>query len=267
MYIRYQHARNAALVLGFAGTLAYCCTRESPPSPAPVHLAAPVAAPRTPAAPVASATSAATPPGEGDLARELLVIQRASHQATPNEKVKDALSGYPWKVNLYEETGDAQYDRLKIDKNRDDTWDDSWTFKSGRWEKQGGYAWTGQGWTGPDGQPVPGAAAAAATPAPVAAAAAVAAPAAAADPLVRAAQELLTGRASGDKVKDLFRGAGPKVNLYDDDKDGAWDRAKVDADRNDDWEEKWTRKGGVLERKNEKTGKVLLFQGGGWVEK
>ena len=160
MYIRYQHARNAALVLGVTGLLAYCCSQESaPPTPPPSSfVAGPVAAPAAPPAPVASATPAATPPAAGDLARELLVIQRASHQATPNEKVKDALSGYPWKVNLYEETGDNQYDRLKIDKNRDDRWDDSWTFKGGRWEKEGGYAWTGSGWTGPDGQPVAAAA-------------------------------------------------------------------------------------------------------------
>ena len=42
------------------------------------------------------------------------------------DKVKDAFKGNATKVNLYEETNDGIYDRLKIDANRDD-WIKAWT--------------------------------------------------------------------------------------------------------------------------------------------
>ena len=76
-----------------------------------------------------------------------------------------------------------------------------------------------------------------------------AAPAAATtvDDRIRAA--LLTGRAQGRKAKDAFRGTGQKVNLYDDDRDGRWDRAKQDRDRDGRWDVKWTRRGERINRK------------------
>lgn len=42
--------------------------------------------------------------------------------------------------------------------------------------------------------------------------------------------------ATGDKLKDAFPGP-TKVNVYA--KNGIWDRAKVDLDRDEKWDEKW----------------------------
>ena len=71
------------------------------------------------------------------------------------------------------------------------------------------------------------------------------------------------GRARGPKAKDALGPGRPKVNLYDDDGDGTWDRAKVDDNRDGTWDERWTRKGGRVERKRA-NGSVLRWTGTGW---
>ena len=50
-----------------------------------------------------------------------------------------------------------------------------------------------------------------------------------------------------DKAKDVVKGRGYKINLYSDD-GRAWNRAKVDLDRDEKWDEKWTLKNGAWER-------------------
>lgn len=85
--------------------------------------------------------------------------------------------------------------------------------------------------------------------------------------MAEVARVMLEQRATSDKIKDLFRGAGPKVNIYDDDKDGRWDRAKVDWNRDEVDDEKLNVKNGVLERKDEKTGEIKVFVAGQWTPK
>lgn len=43
-------------------------------------------------------------------------------------KGKDAIKGRAWKVNLYQDEGHSRVNRLKIDLDRDDKWDEKWTF-------------------------------------------------------------------------------------------------------------------------------------------
>lgn len=45
---------------------------------------------------------------------------------------------------------------------------------------------------------------------------------------------------SGDKVKDALKSAPFKVNLYADDPSGRVSRAKIDLNRNEKWDEKWS---------------------------
>lgn len=81
---------------------------------------------------------------------------------------------------------------------------------------------------------------------------------------------------SGDKVKDAFPAATFKVNLY---KDAGHDRAnrlKLDLDRDEKWDEKWTvdTKGSTpeIERQvapddDERYARVYRLVGDAWVEK
>lgn len=78
---------------------------------------------------------------------------------------------------------------------------------------------------------------------------------------------LFAGKASTKKLKDASRGQGCKVNLYDDDGDGTWDRAKVDENRDGTWDESWVRKHGQIERKIIARNQVLVWRNGSWQAK
>ena len=266
-FVRYQTVRNIGIGVLGAGAIAGIVAVASGGSDAPVSAPtpAPVSAP-TPT-PTPAPISAAAIPASGAL-DDAAIAARADQPASPGEKIKDAFKGNPTKVNLYEETQDRSYDRLKIDANRDDVWDRQWTrHATGRWQREDGLVladgqWLQAGGTAlplPDPQPATPVTPGAVTPTP------------AAEPfaaqLETVAKTMLEGRASGDKIKDLFRGNGPKVNLYDDDKDGRWDRAKVDYDRDEVDDEKLTLKAGFLERKSEKTGEIRVYEQGAWKAK
>lgn len=75
--------------------------------------------------------------------------------------------------------------------------------------------------------------------------------------------------ASSDKIKDAVPGA-VKVNVYGE--GGVWARAKVDYDRDEKWDEKWTFKPGGIEKQlaskdDEAYDQTLVHQGGAWTKK
>lgn len=90
-------------------------------SPTPVAAAS--AAPGTPAA------AAAAVPAGGQALRPMdeRILARAAKPVS-GDKVKDAFPGERWKVNLYKDAGHAGVNRLKIDLDRDEKWDEKWTF-------------------------------------------------------------------------------------------------------------------------------------------
>jgi len=45
-----------------------------------------------------------------------------------SKKLKDVTKGRPYKVNLYQDDGKPSVNRAKIDLDRDDKWDEKWTF-------------------------------------------------------------------------------------------------------------------------------------------
>ncbi len=248
MYIRYQHVRNGLLALGAVSLLGCCGFWGVNAAQEEEEDQAAAEAPRVTATRRAPTRRGAPASSRVDDAR---ILALADGQATPKGKLKDALPGAV-KVNIYEDTGDTTWDRIKIDRDRDDTWDDQWVRKSGVWTRDDGrQRWTGSAWEGGEG-----------AKAPTRRRAADSAP-----ELADLADLLLHQRATTDKIKDLKRGAGPKINVYDDDKNGTWDRAKVDHNRDDAWDESWTVKGGQVERKLESSGKVLIWSGGSWKAK
>lgn len=65
------------------------------------------------------------PAGLRAVDRDVLDLLRRPVQA----KIKDASKGKPWKINLYSDDG-AAFNRAKVDLDRDDKWDESWSFKT-----------------------------------------------------------------------------------------------------------------------------------------
>ncbi len=85
------------------------------------------------------------------------------------------------------------------------------------------------------------------------------------DPLLILARVLLDAPAKSEADDDYLRGQGPKFALYDDDRDGRWDRAKIDYERDGVWDETWTRRDGTVERELEVSGQRLVLVDEGWV--
>jgi hypothetical protein len=48
------------------------------------------------------------------------------------DKVKDALKGRSYKVNVYKDAGEPRVNRLKVDLDRDDKFDEKWTLSPAR---------------------------------------------------------------------------------------------------------------------------------------
>ncbi|WAS05113.1 hypothetical protein LQF76_14025 [Gloeomargaritales cyanobacterium VI4D9] len=59
--------------------------------------------------------------------REVLDLIR--RRKADRDKVKDALPGRTYKVNLYRDQGFNRWNRLKIDLDKDNRWDEKWTIK------------------------------------------------------------------------------------------------------------------------------------------
>ena len=80
-------------------------------------------------------------------------------------------------------------------------------------------------------------------------------------------------QAVGDKAKDVLPREAFKVSLYADNGSAAWNRLKIDYNRNEKWDEKWDLENGqpvkrhVASRDNEVYDKEYRWQGGLWVEK
>ena len=141
--MRYKTFRTLAIVgvvgAGAAG-LYGLSRRDAGPEPAAAPPPAAVPAPRLAdaAEPRASsgAPAALSAPGKAEavstspdalrsMDREILA--RVA-QGISGDKAKDAVRGRPWKVNLYQDAGQARVNRLKIDLDRDEKWDEKWTF-------------------------------------------------------------------------------------------------------------------------------------------
>ena len=95
-------------------------TAEKPkPEPTPEK-----AAPK----PTAAAKDVEPPKGDGLALRPMdkEILDRLAGAAA-GDKVKDAFPGKPYKVNLYKENGATRFNRVKIDLDRDDKWDEKWS--------------------------------------------------------------------------------------------------------------------------------------------
>jgi hypothetical protein len=79
--------------------------------------------------------------------------------------------------------------------------------------------------------------------------------------------------AATDKVKDAFPGESFKVNIYHDEGNAGWNRLKVDLDRDEQDDEKWTLENGMPAKRQVSTkddgtyDREYRWQGGKWVEK
>lgn len=120
------------------------CGSTAEPEPAAKRTSAPATAVAlapggAPAGPAAPQPAAATPNAEGDMplrAMDRKILARAE-QNIGSDKEKDAVRGESFKVNLYKDAGKSKVNRLKVDLDRDEKFDEKWTFEDdGRVKRQ-----------------------------------------------------------------------------------------------------------------------------------
>ncbi|MEW5848328.1 MAG: hypothetical protein AB2A00_05915 [Myxococcota bacterium] len=247
--MKYRTFRNIVLGSGLlvaGGAITYVATR--------------------PDAPKKSANLPPVAPGTGHVE---FLLQRLGTPAQ-DDKLKDAL-GSGAKVNLYAEGG--RWYRAKVDLDRDEKWDEKWELKDGVVKREVSSAddetynraltFRDGAWQG-DGAPP-------AAQAPAAPSAPAAAPAPGLRDVDNAVLAALKQPVK-DKVKDATGKTAFKVNLYSDD-GKRFNRAKVDLDRDEKWDEKWTiREDGSVEREvapgdDENYQQTWALRGGTWQAK
>lgn len=119
-------AGSVVLFMGGAAVVKSIPERPKPPtkvvSPAPAPFAV-----QTPEVVEAPAPAPEAPPADGlrDVDRVVFGYQG---QNLGSSKKKDVTKGRPYKVNVYQDDGHTSANRAKIDLDRDDQWDEKWTF-------------------------------------------------------------------------------------------------------------------------------------------
>ena len=195
-----------------------------------------------PSSAASSSTSTATPASSTE--SHTVVVMGFIGQDIGASKRKDVTTGRTFKVNVYQDDGHSTVNRAKVDLDRDDKWDEKWTFDGESITRQIAPAddesytttqfWDGANWSNsaPDESSNAAPASAASTGHP--------------------AGDFILGRVGADlgtpKIKDATKGQPYKVNLYQDDGHSTVNRAKVDLDRDDKWDEKWTIDGARISR-------------------
>lgn len=105
---------------------------ELPPEALPT--AQPLAAIETPANPA----HPTTPRANVDL--DFTPVDQAAlsfrHRQISGGKLKDAIKGQYFKIDAYQDPGKTQCNRLKIDLDRDNKWDEKWTFDGDKVKRQ-----------------------------------------------------------------------------------------------------------------------------------
>ena len=159
------------------------------------------------------------------------------------EKLKDVTGGRGSKINVYNEGG--RWARAKVDHDRDERWDEKWSLDGSvvvrqiapnddedysRELRRVNDRWLAPGETAVAAAPTD---LSAVVPAPVAVA-----PASGGRPVDDDVLRALQGPAQ-EKIKDATSGTPYKINLYSDDR-VRWNRVKIDLDRDEKWDEKWT---------------------------
>ena len=271
--MKYKTFRNLVATVAVAGVGAGAWalfSRDGHDAPAPSPAAVAVA-------PATVAPPAQAPTGDRQPLRPIdrRILERLKSPVA--EKVKDAFAADAIKVNLYQDAGKPLPNRVKLDLDRDDKFDEKWTVDGDRISREissvdddqtydqrwllDGESWAREGTASSAPQPTP-------TEPPAAGAEA----GDALRPMDNEVLALARAGISGDRVKDATAGKPYKVSLYRDAGQTGVNRLKIDLDRDDKWDEKWSIEGETIKRQvapadDEKYSQEYRLRGGAWVRK
>jgi hypothetical protein len=189
------------------------------------------------------------PDSNTEIETEASVVLRSLGKALGSAKIKDVTNGQGAKVNVYQDTGQKGANRAKVDLDRDDLWDQKWTLKDGVVTVQessrddevydqtyllGTVEVAAENYrnrynsakqdSGEEQAPSMG------------------------SEEENAVRALLGTAMAGSKRKDATAGKRYKINVYKDAGNEVANRAKLDLDRDDKWDQKWSLTAGVVRR-------------------
>jgi hypothetical protein len=279
--MKLKHFLAIISLVGIAGIVLLvkaCKSSDPPPKPEDVVKPTPKPTPTpTPTPPEPQPTPASNEMAPRAYDAEVIAWSKKS---ISGDKVKDASKGKSYKINLYKDAGKQAVNRAKVDVNRNDKFDEKYTFEDGtitlevapaddeKYTKT--YHWTGTGWLPEGATPTTPTTPTQAEvqPTPTGAGAKADLPARVYDAEVIAWKDKSI---SGDKIKDASKGKAYKVNLYMDAGHTTVNRAKVDVNRNDKFDEKYTFEPGkiTLQRApadDEQYTETYHWTGAGWAK-
>jgi len=134
-----------------------CKSSEPPPKPQDVVIK-PKPEPTPTPTPVEPTPTPVPPSGSEMAARPYdAEVIAWSKKTISGDKQKDVSKGKPYKINVYKDAGQTTVNRAKVDVNRNDKFDEKYTFEPGKITLQRApnddeqytetYHWTGGGWT------------------------------------------------------------------------------------------------------------------------
>jgi hypothetical protein len=150
---------TAFVIAGIAALVATCKNNAPPPKPV---VATPTPDPTPAPAPTPTPTPVDTnpaPSGSSDLAARAWDADVLSWRtrSISSDKQKDVSKGKSYKINVYKDAGSSTVNRAKVDVNRNDKWDEKYTFDGEKITLQRApnddehysetYHWNGSGWT------------------------------------------------------------------------------------------------------------------------
>ena len=134
MKLNHFLAIAAVAVAAGAGILYVSCDGGSKPAPTASTATPDTATAKSPVAPdkpAATDSPAAAPKpavvGPSERPVDVAVMQWRGKNLG-SSKLKDASKGQPFKVSVYQDSGEKTVNRVKVDLNRNGKWDEKWTF-------------------------------------------------------------------------------------------------------------------------------------------
>jgi hypothetical protein len=119
-------------VAGLGGVIgaATCCKKEQASEPAPVAKKVEESPKPTVAKPTAEPTQTTPSDPTGDTVELRPMDQQILDllaKDSSTDKLKDAFPGKSFKANIYRDGAGTKFNRVKIDLNRNDKWDEKWS--------------------------------------------------------------------------------------------------------------------------------------------
>jgi hypothetical protein len=135
--MRFTTFRNlavGAVILAGFGTVfgvATCCKKEQlSDTPVAKKEEAPKPKPEKTSEPQATATAEASNTDTVELRpMDQQILDLLAKEAS-TDKLKDAFPGKPFKANVYRDGGGTKFNRVKLDLNRNDKWDEKWSVET-----------------------------------------------------------------------------------------------------------------------------------------